>query len=488
MAKKNKQSNIANSAGLNDKAMSKAEEIEKILSDFESPLHPSLYSPVEKAAIWTALIVLTGVSFGLIFANDIFWDEGLRPIIWDPIVKDAGAAGDAGYSPENTALYATTVLVCVVIFQAIFRKMQIPVDDRMMYALISWVLLAPVLRVLEDADFFNSSIDCLFISPIIHIHLAIWLIAIAFISHKLASKWDDSQDDLDIEKSRTTLFVILGFLLFLHWSILYQPSYSNNGDMGKFWVVVGFSAALATLFLIIVKTAKWPALTRGLLAFGTSASVLGFFHWIQFLATPWPQESGRVVESQPLWPIVIVIGIPALVCYFLYKAGADDAKHIKLCGYEPGVLPDGVSLKTWDDSKELVAKHPIEVLSNKALLANPMVLAMVFGQLCDGFATMVGIDMFGYGEKHPVSDAVIQFGVGISESLGIEPLMESSNPPGAWLFAIVKSILVAAIVWLFIEMRVEKRQVHMRMLIVLAVLIVGLAPGIRDIGRLTLDV
>ena len=98
----------------------------------------TLYSPVEKAAIWTALIVLTGVSFGLIFANDIFWDEGLRPIIWDPIVKDAGAAGDAGYSPENTALYATTVLVCVVIFQAIFRKMQIPVDDRMMYALISW--------------------------------------------------------------------------------------------------------------------------------------------------------------------------------------------------------------------------------------------------------------------------------------------------------------------------------------------------------------
>ena len=48
--------------------------------------------------------------------------------------------------------------------------------------------------------------------------------------------------------------------------------------MGKFWVVFGFMAALATMFLIIVKTAKWPALTRGLLAFGTSASVLGFFH------------------------------------------------------------------------------------------------------------------------------------------------------------------------------------------------------------------
>ena len=83
------------------------------------------------------------------------------------------------------------------------------------------------------------------------------------------------------------------------------------------------------------------------------------------------------------------------------------------------------------------------------------------------------------------SDAVIQFGIGIAESMGIEPLMESSNPPGAWLFAIVKACLVAAIVWLFIEMRVERRQIHMRMLIVLAVLIVGLAPGLRDIGRLT---
>ena len=82
----------------------------------------------------------------------------------------------------------------------------------------------------------------------------------------------------------------------------------------------------------------------------------------------------------------------------------------------------------------------------------------------------------------------IQLGGGISESFGIDPMMESNNAPGAWLFAIVKACLVAAIAWLFIEMRVERRQVHMRMLIVLAVLIVGLAPGLRDIGRLTLDV
>ena len=111
-----------------------------------------------------------------------------------------------------------------------------------------------------------------------------------------------------------------------------------------------------------------------------------------------------------------------------------------------------------------------------------MVLAMVFGQLCDGFATMVGIDYFGYGEKHPVSNEVIMLGGRLNTSLGID------YGEGAWLFTLVKAVLIGTIVWLFAEMRVEQRQRHLRLLIVLAVLIVGLAPGLRDIGRLTLGV
>jgi uncharacterized membrane protein len=122
------------------------------------------------------------------------------------------------------------------------------------------------------------------------------------------------------------------------------------------------------------------------------------------------------------------------------------------------------------------------LLSRKGLLATPMVLAMVFGQLCDGFATMVGIDSFGYGEKHPVSNEVILLGGRLNEAVGIE------YGEGAWLFTLVKACLIAAIVWLFSEMKVEQRQRHFRLLIVLAVLIVGLAPGLRDIGRLTLGV
>ena len=106
-----------------------------------------------------------------------------------------------------------------------------------------------------------------------------------------------------------------------------------------------------------------------------------------------------------------------------------------------------------------------------------MVAGMLFGQLCDGLATMVGIDWFGYSEKHPVSDAVIQFGDGL-DVFG----------EGAWLFFLVKASIVTLIIWLFSQMRIERKQQHLRVLIVLAVMIVGMAPGLRDIGRLILGV
>jgi uncharacterized membrane protein len=77
---------------------------------------------------------------------------------------------------------------------------------------------------------------------------------------------------------------------------------------------------------------------------------------------------------------------------------------------------------------------------------------------------------------------VILLGGRLNEAVGIE------YGEGAWLFTLVKACLIAAIVWLFSEMKVEQRQRHFRLLIVLAVLIVGLAPGLRDIGRLTLGV
>lgn len=157
---------------------------------FAPALPDDKFTPVEKIIIWTALIGVLFVLAGFVLAYETVWTATLKPIIWDPVVKDAGAAGDAGYTPQNTAIYTLSMLGCVVLLQALFRKWKLPSDERMTWALIAWVCLAPVLRVLEDADFFSSSTDVLFISPLIHLHLAVWLIGIALLSHALVGRWD----------------------------------------------------------------------------------------------------------------------------------------------------------------------------------------------------------------------------------------------------------------------------------------------------------
>ena len=132
--------------------------LENHLADAEPALADSEYSFGEKIAIWVVLAFIAVLLSGLVLANDAVWEDGLKPIIWDPIIEDAGSAGDAGYSPENTAIYTGSMLVCVVILQALFRRADLPCDDRMTVALIAWVCLAPVMRVLEDADFFTQDI------------------------------------------------------------------------------------------------------------------------------------------------------------------------------------------------------------------------------------------------------------------------------------------------------------------------------------------
>ena len=151
------------------------------------------------------------------------------------------------------------------------------------------------------------------------------------------------------------------------------------------------------------------------------------------------------------------------------------ARYLRLTGNDVGLIPDGMTLEEWESEDR--SEHPVEILTPKGILATPMVAGMLFGQLCDGLATMVGIDWFGYSEKHPVSDAVIQFGDSF-DILG----------EGAWLFFLVKATIITLIIWMFSQMRIESRQQHLRVLIVLAVMIVGFAPGLRDIGRLILGV
>ncbi len=420
------------------------------------------FSKGESILIGIILSVIFIVISGLIFAPDLFWDDFVKIYIWDPIVKDAGSSGDAGYSGVNTAVYILGMVSAVIVLQAFFRKWQIPTDDKMVWALIAWVILAPVLRVMEDADFFGEGIDVLFISPLIHLHLAGWLVLSAVIGHI------NRKNELSMLAT-----LIVAYIFFTSLLILPNASLHEAGDN---WILFGTIAGAVTIAVVMLNTWDWNAISRSMLAFASGLIVMGLGHWAQLASTPWAQGNDTMPKDHDIViPLLVVVGIPLVITYYVWKIGEEDLRQLRLTGYEVGVIPDGMTVDEWESEDR--SAHPVEMLSPKGILATPLVAGMLFGQLCDGLATMVGIDWYGYSEKHPVSDAVIQFGNGF-DILG----------EGAWLFFIVKAIIVGLIVWMFTEMRVESRQQHLRVLIVLGVMIVGMAPGLRDIGRLILGV
>ena len=94
----------------------------------------------------------------------------------------------------------------------------------------------------------------------------------------------------------------------------------------------------------------------------------------------------------------------------------------------------------------------------------------MYGQTGDGLAPRVGLENYGYGEKHVSSQWVIDVA------------------GTAWGFGALKFGLAAMIWWLFAYARFEYRHRHLRLLVLLCLLVVGLAPGLRDVLRMTLDV
>ena len=414
--------------------------------------------------ILISIFGLVGLIFlgGLLFAPETFWDGFMKIYIWDPIVKDAGVSGDAGYSQINTAVYILTMVAAVIILQALFRKWRLPVSDRMVWALMSWVVLAPVLRVMEDADYFAEGIDVLFISPLIHIHLAAWLVVSGFIGHIG-------------KKNQISMLAMLLVAYIAFTGLLVLPNVHIH-ETGHFWILSGAIAGAVMIAVVIHNTWDWEAIPRSILALAIGLITMGLGHWAQLVSTPWVQDSGmQPRDNEVLWPLLVVVAIPLLITWVVWRRGTEDLAQLRLTGNEVGLIPDGLTLDEWESEDR--SNHPVELLSQRGILATPMVAGMLFGQLCDGLATMVGIDWFNYTEKHPISDAVIQFG----DSLNL-------FGEGAWLFFLVKAAIVSLIIWMFSQMRIESRQQHLRILIVLAVMIVGMAPGLRDIGRLALGV
>ena len=421
-----------------------------------------------------AVFLLIFLGLGLEWAGiENFLSESLNEYFIDPIKGES--TGDSGYNAVNTMTYAIVLGLFVVALSAWLRKLGIDPTDTTLLALLPFITWAVFGEVAEDAEMFGAGLAPYFVSPGIHFQAAFWVVlaGAAGISLDRAEREGISQKN-DLETLATGLILIQ--------FVVYASSISGKaGDLSLWPMLLGVIAAIAFALWSRELSGLFSNVQRMVYLTGVGGSLI-FFGALASFTIDSPPAADRI------WPLVVVIGVPAVVCYWMYSQGRSAVAELSGQGLVAGILPPGMSDDEYRKSSadDLPEKGIIEPLRSRAIMAQPLVFLAVAGQMMDGLATWIGIDGFpGLGEKHVASQRVIDAGLWVNEKLGIEHGMLDE---GVWLFALVKFALAGLIYYVFYSLNFERREQHLRLLIGLAMLVVGMAPGLRDVGRLTLGV
>lgn len=374
----------------------------------------------------------------------------------DPISGEA--TGDSGYNGVNTATYAIVLGAFVLSLSAWLRRLGIDGSDNTIIALFPFVLWAATGEVVEDAEMFDSRLSSLFVSPGVHFQTASWVVISGALGYSITNNSKIlKEDESDMVNSIASILILCQFILYAH-SISIGPQSDIELEM---LFIFGLVAILSPQFFG-ESLENFSTIQRSvyLTGFGGSMIFLGAIFSYSLSI-----DSSEIV----LWPLIFVIGLPIIICWQMYNYGKESAEILDSYGMTSGVLPVGVTedeyLASTSPEKDLMEKH-----RTAAVFASPVVFLAVAGQILDGIATAIGLEYLGYSEKHLLSDKVIQiFG-------------------NAFGFTFVKIGLAGLILYFFTIANFEHRQRHLRLLVGLAMLVVGMAPGLRDVGRAVIGV
>ena len=374
----------------------------------------------------------------------------------DPISGEA--TGDSGYNGVNTATYAIVLGAFVLSLSAWLRRLGIDGSDNTIIALFPFVLWAATGEVVEDAEMFDSRLSSLFVSPGVHFQTAAWVVISGALGYSITNNSRIlKEDESDMVNSIASILILCQFILYAH-SISIGPQSAIGLEM---LFIFGLVAILSPQFF-----------GESLENFSTvqrSVYLTGFGGSMIFLGAIFSYSLSIDSSDIVLWPLIFVIGLPIIICWQMYNYGKESAEILDSYGMISGVLPVGVTedeyLASTSPEKDLMEKH-----RKAAIFASPVVFLAVAGQILDGIATAIGLEYLGYSEKHVLSDKVIQiFG-------------------NAFGFTFVKIGLAGLILYFFTIANFEHRQRHLRLLVGLAMLVVGMAPGLRDVGRAVIGV
>ena len=410
-----------------------------------------------------ALLLVTGLLFVGMALNLLNVDNPLTDFLYeyylDPVLSES--SGDAGYNVANTLTYAIVLALFAVALSAWLRRMGLDHSDVMILALLPYVFWAVLGEVVEDASMFDDSLAPYFVSPGIHFQTAAWVIIAGALGYRIANDKSASGDEALSRVGGAATILILVQIGIYYSSVQAGSVVSSEGFDNTAMPVCLLAALLLPTLISDRHLAGFTLIQRCVFLVGLGGSIALLGPILAFgISNP---------DQVILWPLAVVIGAPAILAYQMHQTGLPAAEELAEHGFVAGILPPGMTEDEYNDLKS-ADKDLIEGLRNKAVMASPVVFLAVAGQLLDGLATGIGIEAFGYYEKHVFSAAIIEF-------FG-----------SAYGFSVVKLALGGLIWYFFAIANFEHRQQHLRLLIAMAILTVGMAPGLRDVGRLAIGV
>jgi uncharacterized membrane protein len=409
-----------------------------------------------------ALLLVGGLLFGAVALNVLGIENPLTDFLYqyylDPIIGESSS--DVGYNTINTLTYAALLGLFALALAAWLRRLGIDPSDATILALVPYVFWAAFGEVVEDAGMFDVTLEPYFVSPGIHFQTAVWVVIAGAAGYRIANSGSVAEEELGTRvDSAATLLIGLQIVIY-YLSIDSGSLASSEGFNALPMALFGITAFLLPTLLKGCLTSFTPV-QRSVCLVGLGGSLVLFGALCSYAAT--------FPDDLTLWPLAVVIGLPAVLAYKMHQIGLPAASELAERGFVAGILPPSM---TEDEYEELESpdKDLIESLRNKAVMASPAVYLAVSGQLLDGLATGIGIQEFEYVEKHLLSAEII-------ETFGT-----------AYAFTGIKLVLGALIWYVFAILNFEHRQQHLRILIAVVILAVGMAPGLRDVGRLALGV
>ncbi|MFO1534505.1 MAG: DUF63 family protein [Thermoplasmatota archaeon] len=425
------------------------------------PAAPAKANLLERIPGWAVPALLVGVP--LLFALvaklvPSFYDQAVWPYYWGPIKADAegvdtlyfhGVAAHSGYNLVNTISWAVLLGVCLVGIAQLLQRTRTPMGNKLIVGATGWVVAGSVFHVMEDTGLFRAPLQYFFITPPIYLMFAAGGVASLAIGHYLRKVEARAGLDRALQK----LWFILAIPVLVYLALWLKHWDQVTHYVSPVWV------ALFALAAYVVAVARFRRIGRvdpselvSILSIGWI--LLGVAYVLAFVRDPWAPQHPVLAA---LWAPVLA----AAVCALMFGLAL--------------VLVGRAERRGKAKSRDFWFAF-----------FQPINLLLLFSQMLDGFATAIGIDSGGYGEKHVLSKALIDIARNTGQHYNIAFLAEHPTFLGFTTVKFVVSLLVISAI--DTSGRESEREGTLIGLVRFAIIMVGIGPGIRDFVRMALGV